>query len=70
MRKVVKPKELISWGLSLLVAVLLKATGIRGVSTNPDSENTPTAIVFIVIGLFFFLRVSYRLIKKLGIRNR
>ncbi len=65
-----KPKDLIRFGVVLLTALLLIAIGVVGIRDNPDPMDITIALMFTTGGLYLFLRAGYRLMKKLGLRNK
>lgn len=64
-----KSKDLIWLILGLLGAIFLIAVGVVGIRANTNSANILVAIIFIGGGIYLFLRIGYRLIKKLGVLN-
>lgn len=61
-------KDLMRFGIGLLGSLALMAIGIKGIRSDPAMASV--AVVFIIGGLYLLFRISYRLIKKLGLINR
>jgi hypothetical protein len=66
----VKAKDLIRSGPGLAGSLLLITIGIVGIRGDPGSANVIVALLFVIGGFCLLFRVSYRLIKKLGPKNR
>ncbi len=63
-------KDFIKFLCGLLVAFLLIAIGVVGIRAKIDSANILVAGIFVGGGLFLFLRIGHRLLKKLGVFNK